>query len=457
LSRVVYIGVSNVVWSILLIIFLVIGLAIGYMIPRPGVVSVATQTQTITVPGPGGATITMPITVTSPAAVAGLPKEIPIGVLDALSGAFASFGIRGQTAVKLAEKDINDFVNRLGLGVRFVFYYEDFAGKPDVALQKLQILAAKGVKVIIGGIFSAAAKQMAPYADANKIVVIASASTVPREEVAPAGDYVFRTLPTTEAEGAALGMLMKELGIKNVIMITPEEICMLAFRKAYLDIARKVGINVALDLTYPYGTKDFNPILDQMEKAAKPYIDRGEPYVVIANVWEDEAVQLLNQAKMRNSPLLNTIWFTSDAVPMSTVVLQQAGDIANKIKLIGTLFTGAASKVYDHVRDYMKSVLGQEPDIYALAEYDSAWIAALAILLAGKYDGDAIKNALPLATKIYWGATGNIEFNEKGDRAYADVAFYAVINKEWRIIGVYKVLENKVSWILSPQEILKIS
>jgi branched-chain amino acid transport system substrate-binding protein len=105
----------------------------------------------------------------------------------------------------------------------------------------------------------------------------------------------------------------------------------------------------------------------------------------------------------------------------------------------------------------MKSVLGQEPDIYALAEYDSAWIAALAILLAGKYDGEAIKNALPLAAKIYWGATGNIEFNEKGDRAYADVAFYAVINKEWRIIGVYKVLENKVSWILSPQEILKIS
>jgi len=67
LSRVVYIGISNVVWSILLIIFLIIGLAIGYMIPRPGVVSVATQTQTITVPGPGGATITMPITITSSA------------------------------------------------------------------------------------------------------------------------------------------------------------------------------------------------------------------------------------------------------------------------------------------------------------------------------------------------------------------------------------------------------
>ena len=455
MSRVVYIGISNVVWSILLIIFLVIGLAIGYMIPRPGVVSVATPTQTITVPGPGGATITMPITVTSPAAVAGLPKEIPIGVLDALSGAFASYGIRGQTAAKLAEKDINDFVNRLGLEVRFVFYYEDYATKADVALQKAQTLGARGVKAIIGGLISGATKQIAPYADANKIVVITGTSTAPREVVAPPGDFVFRTLPTVEAEGVGTVMLMLSLGIKNAMIVTPEETYSLSFRTAFLNAAKANGVNIFLDLTYPTETKDFNPILDQMERAAKPYFDRKEPFVVIANVWEDHAAVMLTQAKARNSPLLNVLWLTSDTVPLSTVVLEQAGDVAEKVKLIGGLFTGATSKVYDHVRDYMKSVLGQEPDIYALAEYDAAWIAALAILLAGKYDGDAIKNAVPLAAKIYWGATGNIEFNEKGDRSYADMAFYAVIGRDWKIVAYYRVLENRVSWAI-PIEVPKM-
>nr|NAZ13635.1 hypothetical protein [Desulfurococcales archaeon] len=83
------------------------------------------------------------------------------------------------------------------------------------------------------------------------------------------------------------------------------------------------------------------------------------------------------------------------------------------------------------------------------------WIAALAILLAGKYDGDAIKNAVPLAAKIYWGATGNIEFNEKGDRSYADMAFYAVIGRDWKIVAYYRVLENRVSWAI-PIEVPKM-
>ncbi|MEM4851741.1 MAG: hypothetical protein QXT15_06365, partial [Desulfurococcaceae archaeon] len=69
------------VWAILLIVFLLIGFVIGYFIPRAGAPGVVAPT--------------------------GLPKEIPVGVIVALSGAYGSYGIREDAAARLAEKDIN--------------------------------------------------------------------------------------------------------------------------------------------------------------------------------------------------------------------------------------------------------------------------------------------------------------------------------------------------------------
>ena len=450
----------SVLSVILMIVLFVVGLLAGYGV---GVATapqrITTSTVTITAatgPAPYTATVTAPpstvtappVTITAPGVAAALPKEIPIGVLDALSGAFASYGIRGQYAAKLAEKDINDFVSRLGLGVRFVFLYEDYATDPSVALQKAQTLVARGVKVIIGGLISGATKQIAPYATANKVVVITGTSTAPREVVAPPGGYVFRTLPTVEFEGVATAKLMKQLGYVNAIVVTADETYTQSFRKAFLDSAKAEGINIVLDLVFPTDQKDFSPLLDQMEKAVSARLGK-EKIAVVASTWEDHAALILSQAQARNSIVLNIPWFAADTIPLSTIVLQQALEPASKVKLIGGLFTAAASKVYESVRERMLRDLGQEPDIYALAEYDAAWIAALAILLSGKYDGDAIRQAVPLAAKIYWGTTGNIEFNEKGDRAYADLVFYAVIGKEWVQVAIYRVLTGAIEWLVS--------
>ncbi|MGC9010005.1 MAG: ABC transporter substrate-binding protein [Sulfolobales archaeon] len=456
-------GVGKVTYIVLMIILFIIGIFAGYGIglgAAPTKITTATITITTPAPGPGAvvstvtvpAPTTIPYTITIPTPGAALPKEIPIGVLDALSGAFASYGIRGQYAAKLAERDINDFVSKLGLGVRFVFYYEDYATDPSVALQKAQTLAAKGVKVIIGGLISGATKQITPYATANKIVVITGTSTAPREVVAPPGGYVFRTLPTVEYEGVGTAALMKQLGYTSAILITADETYTQSFRKAFLDSAKAAGIKIVLDLVFPTDQKDFSPLLDQMEREVSARLGK-EKIAIVASTWEDHAAIILQQAQARRSVVLQVPWFAADTIPLSTLILQQALEPAAKAKLIGALFTPAASKVYDSIRERMLKDLGQEPDIYALAEYDAAWIAALAILLAGKYDGDAIKNAVPLAAKIYWGATGNIEFNEKGDRAYADLIFYAVIGKDWAKVAIYRVLTGTIEWLIPREQL----
>jgi ABC-type branched-subunit amino acid transport system substrate-binding protein len=95
----------------------------------------------------------------------------------------------------------------------------------------------------------------------------------------------------------------------------------------------------------------------------------------------------------------------------------------------------------------VKSTMGQEPDIYALATYDAAWVAALSILNAGKYDTDAIKAAVPTVAASYWGATGNTELNSKGDRVTMDMEFWAVVQSQWQRVATYSSVDKQVSWL----------
>jgi len=116
--------VSSKILVVAALIALLAGIGIGYVIPREA--------------EPGG-----------------LRGEIPIGVLLPLTGDFASYGARGKACVELAESEIKSFVQSAGLPVTFKFYYEDTETKSDVALQKVQTLAAKGVKVVTGLLCSA--------------------------------------------------------------------------------------------------------------------------------------------------------------------------------------------------------------------------------------------------------------------------------------------------------------
>jgi branched-chain amino acid transport system substrate-binding protein len=96
----------------------------------------------------------------------------------------------------------------------------------------------------------------------------------------------------------------------------------------------------------------------------------------------------------------------------------------------------------------VQSAIGQEPDIYALATYDAAWIAALSILNAGKYDSDAIKAAVPTVAAAYWGATGNSELNAAGDRVTMDMEFWAVVQSNWQRVATYSSVNQQVTWLM---------
>ena len=405
----------------LLLVFLIIGLGIGY---------VAHPT-----PPPPAPPTTM------------LPSSIPIGVINALTGDFSSYGLRAQAAAKVAQTDINAYVATLGIPTNFTFYYEDYQTQPSVALTVTQDLYARGVKVIIGGMTSGAMKAIDSYVDTNHIVVIDGTSDAARSDVAPPGDFEIRVIPAAEAEGAAIAAAIKSEGYMNVAMISSEDTYSLSIRDAFKAAWSAAGGNLVTDITYAYPTTtDFTVQLNTLESQVTPLLSANKTVAIFANMWEDVAT-MLQQASSRNSPLLSLTWFGPDTMAQDTVILKDAGPIASRVKLISVLFASPVTARRTELNAALNASMGQLPDIYALATYDAAWIAALSILSAGQYNPDIIKAAVPTIAAAYWGATGNTALNSDGDRITMDMEFWAVVNDQWQRVATYSSVDQSVTWL----------
>ena len=96
-------------------------------------------------------------------------------------------------ALKIATKDINEYLSKTHSGIGIQLIIEDTQTNPSVSLEKLKHLAAKGIKIVIGPATSENLKATQDYADKNGIVLISPSSTAPSLPIK--GNNVFRFVP----------------------------------------------------------------------------------------------------------------------------------------------------------------------------------------------------------------------------------------------------------------------
>ena len=123
------------------------------------------------------------------------------------------------------------------------------------------------------------------------------------------------------------------------------------------------------------------------------------------------------------------------------------------MKLTGLLYAAPSSDAYNRLVAAVQQSIGRQPDIYAVAVYDAAWLAVLATLSAGKYDGATIRAVLPFVADRYNGASGTPVLKPNGDRANMDQEFYAVemVNgtATWVDVGHYNAATSQFTWLSS--------
>jgi branched-chain amino acid transport system substrate-binding protein len=239
------------------------------------------------------------------------------------------------------------------------------------------------------------------------------------------------------------------LGLKYVAAITAQRTYTEAIFTVFKTVYEAAGGTVVANVEYAPGTTDYTSQLETLESAVKPY--NASQVGVFCDTFE-EAAQILSQAQQRNSPLLNYRWIGQDSITQSTVISSEAGVPASKVKLTGLLYAAPSSDTYNKLVAAVQQSIGQQPDIYAVAVYDAAWLAVLSILAAGKYDGATIRAVFPYVADRYYGATGNTVLKTNGDRANMDQEFYAVemgsnSTATWVDVGHYDSASSTFKWL----------
>ncbi|RLF37629.1 MAG: hypothetical protein DRN03_01920 [Thermoplasmata archaeon] len=382
-----------------------------------------------------------------------LSGEIKIGAVLCLTGDLETFGENERAALEIAENEINHMLQAAGAPITIKVLFEDSETKPEVALEKLQTLYAQGVKVVIGMMSSAEVNHVKSYADSNKILVISPSSTSPA--LAIPNDYVFRFCPDDTKQGPAMARVMWDAGVRYIIPVWRGDAwgdgLVEATKARFEELGGTADEGIRYDPTAPEFSTEVALLADKVQTAINQY---GADKVGIYYVAFEEAATFLEQAS--NYPVLAQVrWFGSDGTAQSTAILKNtaARDFAVATKFVNTYFAPAESEKLINLRDAIKAKLGREPDAYAYNAYDALWVVTKCILIAGKYDSDAIKAILPTVAESTFGASGWIKLNEAGDREIGDYNLWAIIQVDgqyqWAKVGYYAASTDSVTWLYS--------
>jgi len=392
------------------------------------------------------------------------PKEIEIstGVLVDLSGPLTTYGEDIRLCVEIAADKINKYFEEKGKPYRMKLYVEDTRVDPKMALEKVQYLYGKGIRLIIGPMGSGEVKNIKDFATANKIIVISPSSTAPPKYIGVTKPeekkYIFRFVATDAFQTKAIAKLAKDLGIKAVVITYIGN----AWGKGLNEYGRlefeKMNITVIEDsIEYPDPPPaDFSAYIATLESKVNELLKTYnlDEIAVVAFSYEEVAT-MLSQVK-EDSILLNVTWIGCDGTAKSSKVIE---DVPEKAERVGLYSTVAEMKgeAYEELNKTYYERVKQEPKAYGLNAYDAAWVIALSFAEVydklGKYDPDEMAKTIPIVSEKYskgeYGVkpvSGDIVLDEYNDRIVPEYKIYKVENNTWVEVGTWYYETNTISW-----------
>src|SRR5438094_519875 len=240
-----------------------------------------------------------------------------IGVLVSLPGSGSTLGKNTVAALQIAANQIADQARGRQ---RFQLLIRDTQLDPSEALNAIQDLNSRGVKIIIGPQSSAEVAMIKPFADANNILVISQGSTA--SSLAIPNDNIFRFCPNDTREAEAIVALMQHDGIRAIVPLWRNDAGNNGLHDSVQIRFQALGGTVAPGFRYEPTTSDFTAADSSVASQVASLIAGGTNPSSIAVYLAafDEVVGVFDLAG--NYPaLVNTVWYGSDGVALSAVLL----------------------------------------------------------------------------------------------------------------------------------------
>lgn len=326
---------------------------------------------------------------------------IKFGVVLPLTGAAADYGQSVKKGIDLAvTKALGDYK------IKLEPVYEDSQMDSKLALGAIQkLINTAGVKYVIG-FSSGETLSMCPTAEANKVVLISSASSL--LVTTKCGDYTFRNAPADTYQGQVLAKKIWEKGYKNISIFYINNDYGSGLKDEF--IKNYKGSVVGVESHKP-GDIDFRTQLTKI-KAGQP-----EAVVLISQMPEGSII-----LKQKTELGLKQPVFASEAIKDPNLLKLGSEPLQNLFISFISQYDGEEFQSFK--RDY-EQVYGEEFGAYSDYEYDNVLTLARAIKnCQGGHDSDCVKKEIYKTNLV--GATGLINFDANGDRVNKDYLLYQV-------------------------------
>lgn len=296
---------------------------------------------------------------------------------------------------------------------RFELLAEDDAADPKQAAAAAQKLADAGVNGVVGHLTSGATLPGSQVYNAAGIPQITPSSTNPkytRQGFAGA----FRLVADDTQQGGSLGRYaVQSLKAQSVAVIDDRTAYGQGLADEFKKAAAAAGATVVGHEFTTDKSTDFRSILTLL-KAKKPDVIFFGGMDAVGGPMLRQMKQLGLPAKLVGGDGLCTcemIKLSAEALGNEQVYCVEAGGV-----------DGQEVAVSDKFRADFKAKYGVDVQAYAGYAYDGVKLLALAMQAAGSAEP---RQYLPALKAVkYQGASGNVEFDEKGDRKNAALTLY---------------------------------
>jgi branched-chain amino acid transport system substrate-binding protein len=340
-----------------------------------------------------------------------LAKTLIIGTLSPLTGPYAQDGTDIAQGAKTA---VSVYGPVKGYDKVEVITGDSACdgGKATMAANKL---INSDVQVVIGAYCSSATEPaQIPLMEA-KIVQITPAST--NERLTAKGyKYFFRMPPRDDVQAwSTVQFLENKLKAKTLALIDDKQTYTAGLTANITKFAQeknKVKI-VAHEYITP-GDSDFTAVLTKLK--------RVNPEVIYMSVYQPEGSKMIQQARKLG---MSSAFVTEDAV-YHPKFLEVAGPAAEGVYLTFAKSPDTPEKE-QFIKTYKAMWKVDAVGTYAYFSYDAGMMALAAIEKAGSAKGDVLQKTI--RDNTWSGVTGDIKFDEHGDRKLAHIVWIVKNNK----------------------------
>jgi branched-chain amino acid transport system substrate-binding protein len=378
--------------------------------------------------------------------VEGGPQTIVLGVAQPFTGSLGSFGADFGKGIELAVEQMNAQLAAAGRPIVFTIASADTEGTGEGAAKAVQtVVQSSGAQVVVGPLTTGEVLGVKQFADENKIVIVAPASSAPAGAIPD--DYIFRVMypPDTFAAQAFIQIALAR-GYEQIAALQLDN----PFGNGLMEIFSAGfqaggGGEIAVVKYAPEPTDLSGEVTSLSAEVAR--LQASGKTAVLCVCFLGDAQKALQIASI-DQTLGGVEWLGAENLVNPEILADPAhAKFLGQTRFTVVTTTQRLTPNTQGFTDAFKAKFGSDPGPFTNYAYDAANIAMLTILTAGN-NGESVKNMLPFIANHYIGTAVQTYLDENGDQA---IAYYSIqqVNEagtEFTEIGAYDGSTNAVTF-----------